>query len=155
MAWSNSKVFARTMLEQMNGGHAFNWATDTINVAVFLGTNTPSNTVITDAATEYNGAASQWVAATYEVPNTGTYSAGGSAVTPLSFTQTTNVVTFTSSGAPSWTGATMTAVYGCLVYDTTISNIGLSYNYFGGSQSVTAGTFTINWNASGIATITC
>jgi hypothetical protein len=44
------------------------------------------------------------------------------------------------------------------VYDTTVgaaaTHPGISFNYFGGSQVVTSGTFTINWNASGIATFT-
>jgi hypothetical protein len=52
---------------------------------------------------------------------------------------------------------TLSGVMGCLVYDDTITagtggiaDEGACYNYFGGSQSVTAGTFTILWNASGI-----
>ena len=44
--------------------------------------------------------------------------------------------------------------FGCLVYDDTLAtpvvDQGVSYHYFGGSQSVTAGTFTIVWNTSGI-----
>ena len=49
---------------------------------------------------------------------------------------------------------TLTAVFGCLVYDDTlttpVADPGLSYNYFGGTNSVTSGTFTVVWNASGI-----
>lgn len=154
MAWTASKVFARTITEQINGGHAFNWSTDTIKAALYASnTMTPDNTVTTDVLTEYNGTASQWVIAN-EVASGGGYTSGGVAVTPLSVSQTTNVVTFTSSGTPQWTSASFTA-YGCLVYDSTISNIGLSYNYFGGAQTVASGTFTVTWNASGIATFTC
>jgi hypothetical protein len=44
------------------------------------------------------------------------------------------------------------------VYDDTIAtpvaNQGLCYNYFGGTQSVTGGLFTIVWNASGILAVT-
>jgi hypothetical protein len=44
------------------------------------------------------------------------------------------------------------------VYDDTIAapvaNQGWSYNYFGGTNSVTDGTLTIQWNASGIFTLT-
>ena len=50
---------------------------------------------------------------------------------------------------------TVAAAYGCLVYDHTITvtaNQGLCYNYFGGSQSVTAGTFTIIWATVGALT---
>lgn len=148
---SSSKVFARTILEQLNGGHTFNWSTDTIKIALYGNTGTPDNTVATDVLTEYNGTASAWVVAN-ETSGTG-YTAGGVAVTPLSVAQSSNVVTFTSSGTPTWTTATITA-YGCLIYDTTVSSIGLCYLSFGGAQTVTANTFTVNYNASGIATFT-
>ena len=52
---------------------------------------------------------------------------------------------------------TLANAYGILVYDFTITSPqsqGLCFNYFGGTQSVTLGTFTIVWNGSGIATIT-
>ncbi len=35
-----------------------------------------------------------------------------------------------------------------------VGDQGVCYNYFGGAQSVTAGTFTIVWNANGIFRIT-
>lgn len=153
MAWTASKVFARTITEQLNGGHAFDWDSDSMKVALYASnTMTPDNTVATDVLTEYNGTASQWVLAN-EVASGGGYTPGGVAVTPLSVAQSSNVVTWTSSGTPQWTSASFTA-FGCLVYDVTVSNIGLSFNYFGGGQTVTSGTFTITWNASGIATFT-
>jgi hypothetical protein len=152
MAWSNSKVFAYSVLATLLGDSPISWDDDSLKVALYGNTGTPDNTVTTQVLTEYNGAASQWVTAN-ETSGAG-YSAGGVAVTPVTVTQASNVVTFTSSGAPQWTTATITA-FGCLVYDTTVANQGLSYNYFGGSQSVTAGTFTVNWNASGIASFTC
>jgi hypothetical protein len=94
----------------------------------------------------------------YEVTATG-YTAGGVAVTPKAETFSGNVVTFTSSGTPSWTitSGGITA-YGCLVYDNTIAAAKYAYcwNYFGGAATIpAAGTFTINWNASGIFAITC
>ena len=51
---------------------------------------------------------------------------------------------------PSWTGATIAAAYGDLVYDNsvtggTVAKQGLCFNYFGGTQSVTSGTFTVQW----------
>ena len=56
----------------------------------------------------------------------------------------------TASGA----SATLAAVFGCLVYDNTIAtpvaDQGFCYNYFGGTNSVTDGTFTIIWNVNGI-----
>lgn len=149
MAWSNSKVFAFAVLQV--GSNAVKFSTDAYKVALYGNTGTPDNTVTTAALTEYNGAASQWVTAN-EVSGTG-YTAGGVAVSSPTWTQSSNVVTFTSAGTPQWTSASFTA-YGGLVYDTTVSNEGLSYNYFGGAQTVTSGTFSIAWNASGIASFT-
>jgi hypothetical protein len=150
MAWSSSNAFAFAVL-QMAGNHV-NPSSDSYKVALYSSnTMTPDKTVTTAVLTEYNGAASQWVVAN-EVSGTG-YSAGGVPVSSPTLTQASNVVTFTSAGTPQWTGASFTA-YGCLVYDTTVSNEGLCFNNFGGAQTVTAGTFTITWSGSGIATFT-
>lgn len=151
MAWSASAVFAYAVLELASKAGQ-NLSSDTYSVALYA-SGTPDKTVTTAALTEYNGTSSQWVTAN-EVSSSG-YSAGGTSVTPISLTQSTNVVKFTSSGSPQWTGVTFTT-YGGLVYDTQSgqSNVGLCYNYFGGSQAVTAATFSISWNASGIATFT-
>lgn len=149
MAWTTSKVFARTVYSQITGGHNFNWSTDSLKVALYISTTTPDANVTTDVLTTYNGLASQWVTANEVVTGSG-YTAGGVAVTPLGVTQATSNVKFTSSGTPQWTASTITDATGCLVYDTTISNLGLSFNWFGGSNTVTSGTFTMVWNASGI-----
>ena len=164
MAWSNSKVFAYAVSDVLQGNT--NWKTDTIKVALYANSSTPDNTVSTAVATEYAGAASQWLTYVqnsnslgYEPPTGSGYTAGGVAVTtPLVAqnyaSQGQNVTAYYSAGSPQWTSATISA-YGCLVYDTTQSNKGLSYNYFGGQQQVTLGTFTIAWNTNGIATFTC
>ena len=148
----------------MMGANTAKASTDAFKVAIYGNTPTPVQSA-TQSATQYNGAGSQWVTAN-EVSSAG-YTAGGQwmSSTPsaaggtnnTTWTQGTNVVTFTSSGSPQWTGVTFTA-YGCLVYDyTTSTTVGqaISWNYFGGAQTVTAGTFTITWNASGIVTLTC
>lgn len=149
MAWSNSKVFAFAMLSlAQKAGQTLN--SDSYKAALYTA-GTPDNTVITAVLTEYNGASSQWVTGN-EASGTN-YTAGGSALASVSLAQSSNVVTFSAANL-SWTTVTLTGVVGDLVYDTTVSNEGLCYNYFGGSQSVTAGTFTIAWNASGIMNIT-
>ena len=71
----------------------------------------------------------------------------------------TNVYTFDAADTVSTgSSATLANVYGCLVYDDTITtpvaDQGLCFNYFGGANSVTDGTFTIAWSASGILSIT-
>jgi hypothetical protein len=155
MAWTASGIFTWTMLQMMTAATAINLNTNAEKVALYTSNSmTPDKTVTgagTSVLTYYNGTASQWVVAN-ECGNSGTYAAGGTAVTPVSCLAATNVVTFTSSGSPQWTGATITA-YGDLVYDTTAS-IGVCFNWFGGVQTVTAGTFTIVWSGSGICYVT-
>ena len=53
---------------------------------------------------------------------------------------------------------TLTAVFGGFCYDDTlttpVADQGMSYHYYGGSQSVTAGTFTVVFHANGLHTYT-
>ena len=54
----------------------------------------------------------------------------------------------------SWTGASFTA-YHAVVYDDTHASDALVCSIdFGGAQTVSAGTFTIQWNADGILLVT-
>lgn len=134
---------------------------DTVNVALYNGSPT-SATASSDtlAHNVYLAAGGQWVTAN-EVTATG-YTAGGVSIAGAGAKTETfsgNVVTFTSTGTPTWTitsgGITS---YGGLVYDNTIAAAKYVYcwNYFGGAATIpAAGTFTINWNASGIFAITC
>lgn len=153
MAWSNSKVFAFTVLKSVNGT-AFNLGTDSFKAALYNNSITPDNTVTSAVLTQYNGAASQWVTANEQTSGSA-WPAGGEALASVTWTQSSNVDTWTAANTASGASATLANVFGCLVYDTTVSNDGICYNYFGGSNSVTSGTFTIVWNASGIATFTC
>ena len=165
MAWGGppgSAVFAVQVLNLMgpgavSGQSGIKPVSDHFSVALYGNSITPDRTVATLALTQWtnSGGTGQWSAATGgEVTGTG-YTAGGASVTPVAITQASNVVTFTSSGTPTWTTASFTA-YGGLVYDTnqsyTTPNTGFCFNYFGGAQTVTAGTFTLTWNSSGIAT---
>jgi hypothetical protein len=131
------------------GTNAAKPSTDSFKTALFGNAVSPAQST-TAALTQYAGASSTW-STSNEIAGTG-YTAGGVSVSSPTWTQASNVVTFTSAGTPQWTSATLSNVYGCFVYDTTSSNQGISWNYFGGAQSVTGGTFTINWNASGICT---
>lgn len=147
MAWSASGVFA--YWNYLMGTKAVSLTTDTLKVALYGNSGTPDKTVTTAALTQYNGASSQWVTGN-EVSGTG-YTAGGNTLSGVTFTQSTNVMTLTAT-SPQWTSATITA-YGDLVYDSTVSSDGVAFNYFGGVQTVTAGTFTVSY-PSGIATWT-
>jgi hypothetical protein len=169
MAWTASNISTAAMLSILNGNANTSGAQvpfytasgttsfhgDTVNTALY------NNSVVTATASTdtlahnvYLAAGGQWVAAN-ELATAGGYTVGGVAVTPKTETFAGNVVTFTSSGTPQWTSASFSA-YGCLVYDNTIATKYVyCWNYFGGIQTVTSGTFTINWNASGIFAVTC
>lgn len=159
MTWTNSRIFAQAMLNPLLGR---SWTTaaptsysslsaDTINCALFGNSGTPN---ATDTLANSAYAAGQWVTAN-EISGAG-YTAGGSALASKTFaldTNNTNDVVFNAANV-SWTSATIAATYGDLVYDSTISGgtvakQGLCFNYFGGTQSVTAGTFTIQWGTPG------
>jgi len=104
------------------GGHTFKWALYT-------------PTAVLDASTTV-------YAATDEVASAG-YTAGGLTLTNVepSVSGTTAMTSFATN--PSWTGVTFVTTQG-LIYNTSAANKAVAVIDFGGSQSVTAGTFTIN-----------
>lgn len=128
---------------------------DTINCALFLTGATPDKTAAV-GSTGYN--TGTWTTGN-EASGTN-YTAGGVALGTKSFTLDTgsSSMCFTAANA-QWTGATITGVFGDLVYDNSISagtvaKQGLCFNYFGGSQSVTAGNFTVQWATPAGAAVT-
>ena len=151
MSWSASKVFVSLVETTLENGAAFNLSSDTMKAALYNDTITPDNTVSL-ANSAYN--VGQWATA-QEVYDGTEWAQAGEPLTGVTSGPTSNVYKFDATDTPSGgSSATLASVYGCLVYDTTVSSYGLSYHYFGGVQSVTDGTFTIVWNASGIFTIT-
>src|SRR5215469_4227016 len=84
------------------------------------------------------------------------YTAGGTTLSGLSFTaggSNNSVATWTGSN-PSWTSATFTANQ-AVFYESSASTIQLICFWdFGGSVSVTAGTFTLTISGSGLLTAT-
>lgn len=170
MAWTASNINPAGLCAIINGNAASSgpggpfyaasstqaYSTDTVMVALY-GTTPTTATALTDtlAHNAYAAAGGQWIAGS-EVPNGSGYTTAGVTVTPKAEVLVSNVVTFQSSGAPAWTTASFTA-FGCLVYDNTVTNkYAYCWNYFGGSQTVTTGTFTINWASStNIFSVTC
>lgn len=158
MAWSNSKIFRFFLGDALANGAAYDLSgtPDTFKAALYNNTTTPDQNVATAVLSGYNGAGSQWVVAN-EVTDATNWAAGGRPlVTPLIDTSVAATVFFDAADTAS-VGATTTlaAVFGTLVYDDTLANKpGISYNYFGGTQSVTSGTFTIIWHANGIFRLT-
>lgn len=154
MAWTNSKVFRAWLLDSVENTAAFDLGgagLDTFKAALYNNTGTPDNDV-TSANSAY--AVDQWVVGN-EVIEAGQWAAGGVALTsPDASTPSADVVMFDASDTASGSAADLASVFGCLVYDDTlatpVADQGVCYNYFGGSNSVVNGTFTIVWNANGI-----
>lgn len=161
MAWSASAVFrayvtdliAGTITNQAGTGMAWDDAT-TVKAALYNNTGTPDKDA-TSALSAYNAATSQWVTAN-EVSDGANWAAGGVAVTGRTVTNpSTGVIMMDATDTPSTTStATLASVFGCLVYDdsitTPVADQGFCFNYFGGTNSVTSGTFTIVWHANGV-----
>lgn len=161
MAWTDSRVFTQAILNPLT---ASAWSTaepttyganglsaDTINVALFNNSVTPDRDAVV-GSTGYN--TGTWTTGN-EVVDVTNWVAGGRALASKTYTAGTSVVAFDAADLAGGGTVTLTNAFGCLVYDSTITagtvaKQGLSFNYFGGAQSVTAGSFTIVWDATGI-----
>jgi len=154
MAWADSRVFRRHIENMVNNDIAYDWVADTVKAALYGTTITPDNDVATDALTQYNGAASQWVTGGEIIDSSGggtDWPAGGVALaSKTTLVAVADKVTLDAADTASGATADIAAAFGCLVYDTTTASNGFCYNYFGGTNSVTNGTFTIVWNANGV-----
>jgi hypothetical protein len=119
---------------------------DTIKVALCTSSYTPDQ----DAHDFFNDI-------TNEVTGTG-YTAGGATLTSASITYTgaSNVLKLDGDDT-SWASSTITARY-AIIYDATpgtaATNPLIAYVDFGADVTSTAGTFTISWDAAGIASVT-
>lgn len=89
--------------------------------------------------------------------STGTgYTAGGQALTSVALSASGHVYTLTCAN-PSWTTASFSAAY-AVFYDSTpgsaATNPLICYWDLGGTQTVTASTFTLTISGSGLLTLT-
>lgn len=155
MAWSNSKIFRPWLADVISNTAAFDLDVDAVKAALYNNTPTPDQNV-TSGNSAYN--VGQWVVAN-EVSQAVTWPAGGVTLTGQTVNSATSaVVFFDANDTSSGSAATLANVFGTLVYDDTlatpVADQGICFNYFGGAQTVTAGTFTIVWNALGILRFT-
>lgn len=155
MAWTNSKIFRPFLADVLDNTTAIDLGSDVPKVALYGNGITPDNDV-TAANSAYN--VGQWVTGG-EITDVTNWVAGGRPLASTSLNSATADTVFYDAADTAGAGTvTIAAAFGCLVYDDTITtpvaDQGLSYNYFGGTQSVTAGTFTVVWHANGIFRIT-
>jgi hypothetical protein len=154
MAWTNSKIFVSTIEDILENTTAIDLNTDTFNVALFNDSITPSQTVAS-ASTAFG--AGVW--ASGEVFDGAEWPTGGQALDSVTFAPTSNVLKWDAADEVSTgTSATLASVFGCLIYNisvnTPVDSQGICYLYFGGTNSVTDGTFTVVFNTAGIFTLT-
>jgi len=153
MAWSNSKIFSAFVRDTFNQTATFDLDTHTLKCALYNNTGTPDQTVAS-ASSAYN--TGQWVTAN-ELSNGG-WTAAGLALTSVTSTFSSNVYTLDAADTANGSAATISGAFGCLIYDDTlttpVADQGICYLYFGGTNSVTSGTLTVVYNASGIMTLT-
>jgi hypothetical protein len=152
MAWTNSKIFRPTLADVWDNTAAIDLGSDVPKVALYDNDITPDNDV-TAANSAYN--VGQWVTTGNEVFEAGQWAQGGVALASTSLNSgTADVVFYDAADTASGSAADLANVYGCLVYDDTITtpvaDQGLCYNYFGGTNSVVNGTFTVVWHSNGI-----
>lgn len=158
MAWGTSSIFRQFITDVMENTAAFDLGEtpDTFKAALFDNDITPDNDV--SAANSAFGAG-QWVSAGNEVFEAGQWATGGVALTTPDISQPAGDITmFDAADTASGSAADLAAVFGCLIYDDTlvtpVADQGVAFLYFGGSNSVVNGTFTIVYSASGIWRIT-
>jgi hypothetical protein len=125
--------------------------------AALFGGNNPDKTA-TLATTGYNSSTSQWVTANEKTSGTD-WVAGGRALASKTNAASAGVITLDAADLTSVATSTLSGVEGVLIYDDTISGgtiakQGMCFNWLGGSQSVTAGTFSVVFNAAGVLKIT-
>lgn len=158
MAWTDSRIFRPFVGDMAANTAAFDLSgsgVDTFKAALYNNSITPDKDA-TAANSAYNAGA--W-ANTNELTSSGQWAAGGVALTsPAIDVSSSGVIMFDASDTASGSTATLSGVYGALVYDDTlaspVADQGVSFNYFGGTNSVTSGTFTVVWHANGIWRIT-
>lgn len=135
MAFTGNFMCTSFKVELMQGVHNFTASTgNTFKLALY-----DNNASFTAATTAYTSSD--------EVPNSGSYAAGGGTLTNVTPTSS-GTTAFTDFADLSFTSATITA-FGAMIYnDTAVGNPSVCILDFGGAKTSTAGTFTIVFPAA-------
>jgi hypothetical protein len=161
---ASSKIFSAFIHDSVNKVGTASLSSATAKAALYNDSVTP-NQVVTSANSSY--AAGVWTGGSgANLVDTGTGAPAGWPYVgrPLAWGSATKLTTYADATmkydsddtVSASATTTITAAFGCLVYDdasTTTVDQGIAYISFNGSNTVTLGTFTIVWSASGILTI--
>lgn len=145
MATGDITWFEEAKATMLDGG----WeAADDFKVALLDNTTAPTASDATPALADYT-----------QVGAAGTYTTGGTSIGNWGtiVSESGGTVTFDSATNPTWAqdASNDTDAYWGLIYnDTQAGDPALAFVELGGPVDMTAGSLTITWNASGIATLT-
>ena len=125
------------------------WAlTDDIKLAICDNTTAPTAAHATPALGDFT-----------EVTAAGTYTTGGTSLGNWGtvWTEAAGTGTLDSATNPTWAADAsndVDAYWGILYNDTNAGDLAFAYVELGGPVDMVAGSLTVTWNASGIATLT-
>lgn len=162
MAWTESRMFREWVATLHRGGAGYDGVDEASSLKVALYDNdiTPDRDA-TLANTGFNTGV--WAISGNEVTDATNWVSGGVVAANVAVSvPSTGVCMLDADDTTHSSTVTLTNAFGCLVYDddmttsasVSIADQGMTYHYFGGGQSVTAGTFTIVWHANGLWRIT-
>lgn len=129
---------------------------DTTQLAIDLDLETHKVAMFTNTITPNFSTDTAYGVAPYaanEVSGTG-YTAGGTALLTTAVSESPAGTLMWDAADTSWATSTITNARCALIYaDASVGNEAICLVNFGADYSTVAGTFTIQWNASGILTI--
>lgn len=162
MAWADSRIFQEWVKNPLLNGSTgvatayTGFLTDSMKCALFAAGITPDRNAAL-ASTGYNSGV--WTTGN-EKTGSSEWVAGGRVLATKTNVASAGTVTLDAADLTGVASITMASVEGCLIYDDTVTagntvvDQGMCFLWFGGPQSVTAGTFSVVFNASGIMTVT-
>ena len=139
-----AKWYGVPLKNLLNGANLWDWDTDTIKISLHTSTYTP------DLDTH-----DFWNDATNEISGTG-YTTGGATLTTSAATyDTASDQVRIDATDPQWTTASFTARIAVIYKSTGVSSTSplIIYIDFGGDETVTSGTFAIQFDSTGIGYI--
>lgn len=141
MAITASGLFFLTFEKMLNNGAALNLEAEDTKIAMITNSATP-NFDTHDFWNDLSG---------NEVSGSG-YSAGGVALTSTEITVSSGTLVYDAADS-SWTSSTISSARAAVQQCAAVGNELVVLVNFGADYATTNGTFTIQWNASGIFTI--
>jgi hypothetical protein len=152
---TSSKIFRSFLLDALANTSAWALASagDVPKCALYGNTGTP-NQDDTIAHNAFNGSGGAWVTAN-EITDVTNWVSGGRVLVSGGLQTATAGTAWYDANDTSGGGNVTVSAYGCMVYDDTITtpvaDPGMTYHAFAVQPSaVTAGTFTVVWDANGI-----